>query len=768
MKYIFSLLLFCGTFATTLAQRTVSAPTPIGTWRTHLNYTQSRTVARVGTRIYSASPTNFFYFDQADSTLRTLSRLDGFSEVGITRLRYYAERDVLFVGYEGGNIDLLRGQRVTILRDIARQENLVGARRINQVAFRGELAYVATGFGLVVLDLVRDEFRAAFLNLGTDGSQVEIFDATVLEDALWLATTDGVVRLRLGADGLPQPQTLTRFLPGADGLPPAPIRFLATHEDAVYAAPVGTGLYQFDGQAWTRSPLVPDFLFVQGLRTEDSHLLVSTFTGLWQIRGGEVVARSQDIRTVDVVDALRDAAGAAWLASPSAGLLSQRDTALVSVSPNGPRGVGIHDLYSYNDRVILLHGGFDQGNLVQQRNLEGFSVLDGTQWQSIVQLDGHLLFDATTAAYNPVTDKLYIGMHGEGLLEIAADSQVTLFNPANSLLATALPGADPGFDFVRVSGLAVDQVGTLWIAQSTLPNEHLKSLDREGNFQTYDFDFLSISDRRSPLKLAIDGNGFVWMMITGEGGVGVFDPRTGRARNLVSQEGQGGLPSNTVRDILADQNGDIWVATSRGPAVFRNTAFVFEGAVNADRPRFRVGENLFTILLEDEPILSLAVDGGNRKWVGTANGLYLFSPDGSEQLNFFNTRNSPLPTNEVIRLAINDVTGEVFAATARGVYSYRSDATRATQTHTDVKVFPNPVRPEFQGTVAISGLAANAVVKITDVSGKLIFETRANGGTATWNRRDYNGRRAQTGIYLVFSADLEGDETFVTKIAVID
>jgi hypothetical protein len=162
------------------------------------------------------------------------------------------------------------------------------------------------------------------------------------------------------------------------------------------------------------------------------------------------------------------------------------------------------------------------------------------------------------------------------------------------------------------------------------------------------------------------------------------------------------------------------------------------------------------------------VDGGNRKWMGTSRGVWLFNPSGEALVYNFTAATTPLLSDSLLDIEVHPATGEVFFATSEGLASYRSAATLSTTSFQTVRIFPNPITRQFSGTVGISGLATDAVVKITDVSGKLIWQTQANGGTATWNGQDYNGRRAATGIYLVFAATPDGGESVVGKLAVIE
>ena len=163
----------------------------------------------------------------------------------------------------------------------------------------------------------------------------------------------------------------------------------------------------------------------------------------------------------------------------------------------------------------------------------------------------------------------------------------------------------------------------------------------------------------------------------------------------------------------------------------------------------------------------MAVDGGNRKWFGTDRGLWLFSENGDELISRYTRGNSPLPSDTINSITIDNNTGEVFIGTTRGIASFRTDASASVSAFRNVKVFPNPVTPDYQGLIGISGLATDANVKITDVSGRLVREISANGGTASWDGLDLNGFRAQTGVYLIFSSDEEGLESFAGKLAIV-
>jgi hypothetical protein len=238
---------------------------------------------------------------------------------------------------------------------------------------------------------------------------------------------------------------------------------------------------------------------------------------------------------------------------------------------------------------------------------------------------------------------------------------------------------------------------------------------------------------------------------------------------LKSGEGYGNLPGTSVYSIAEDLEGEIWVGTDQGVAVFYSPEDILSNE-NSDAQQILVNFDGYTqYLLETEIVKAIAVDGANRKWFGTERaGVFLLSADGTEQIHHFTEDNSPLFSNNITSLAINDKSGEVFIGTAKGLISYKSDATEGGESNSDVYAYPNPVRPGYSGEIAIKGLVKDAIVKITDITGQVIYETRAEGGQAIWNGYDFNGRRGNTGVYLVFISNDDGSEKMVTKILFVN
>jgi len=317
------------------------------------------------------------------------------------------------------------------------------------------------------------------------------------------------------------------------------------------------------------------------------------------------------------------------------------------------------------------------------------------------------------------------------------------------------PDAGPGR--VRVTGAVTDEQGFTYFANGLSEDDNFISVrSPEGEWAAIGED-CGINEA---ILIEIDQQGLIWVAHSTNAGSGItvtdpmgtpLDPNDDRCRRITANNSE--LPSNNVRSITTDLRGNVWVGTSQGIVIFScQDALEAENCIG-DRPIVEAG-GFGGFLLETEEIRSITVDGGDRKWVGTSGGAYLLSPDGRDQLLFFDQGNSPLLDNIVRDIAIDPNTGVVYFGTELGIISYRDGATSAPATTfaNELVIFPNPVEPGYTGPVSITGLARDARVKITDLSGKLVDEGTATGGQYVWSGTDYNGRRVTTGVYLVFAS----------------
>ena len=333
---------------------------------------------------------------------------------------------------------------------------------------------------------------------------------------------------------------------------------------------------------------------------------------------------------------------------------------------------------------------------------------------------------------------LYYASIGDGLYDESTESILDDFPGSSAELDTMITALGGG-EYLWVSSFG-----------NSSPVNHM---DQDQQWTSYASVILGGNEY---LSIDVSDLAIAWFG-SSDGTITVIDPENVASDQISTSDG---LPSFFI-DIDISVEDNAWVATNRGPALFPDASFVFSDS-EAILPTF---EN--RTLFEDEQINAVLTDGGNRVWFGTNQGVWVYDENTTEQVAQFNVSNSPLPSDNIIQMAYDGSNGEVFIYTDKGMVSYRSASSVGSRDHRNVNIFPNPVRPDYQGLVGLTGLARNVSVKVTDVNGNLVKEIEASGGSASWNLTNARGGSVATGVYLFFSSSADGEETYVGKIAVV-
>lgn len=717
---------------------------PIGAWRLHISYDDIHTVSVSSSKVYGASENGVMVLDLSDHSISTITKMGGLSSTNITQVAFDQPRNQLLVTYVNGDIDVVTENEIVNINTLKISTIIPGSKRINHILMQGNVAYLSTDFGVVVLDLVQLAIKETWRDIGVNGVELEINQATFYNDSIFLATETGIVAGDL-EDNLLDYNNWKRFITGPFN---GEIQSITTFNNEVYAAVNGSGIYTYDGNAWSMES------YLQALQyntiTANETLLVTAESSLFRVTSSGVVTEIQAPVISNPHIAVEDQAGKLWVGDAQNGLVSDFLGVFAGFETNGPT---FHQGFrlQYNSSahtVYALSGGFSS-SLVPLGNVENVNTFSNGLWS--IQPD---LSDTDITAILDKS-KLYVASCGYGL-QVVSETETILFDETNSTLQNIGPGRN-----VRVTDIASSSAG-VWVTNAGA-SQPLHLLKTDNTWES--FSFPSIAAARYPTNIEVDYLGNVWMLInpSNGGGVVVFNKTTGQSVYVTDVTNAGGLPGKSVYSIAMDRDGFVWLGTEKGVAYFPDPSRVFSPNANAIKPVF---ENRF--LLRDERVTAIEIDGGNRKWIGTENGVWLFNEFGERQIHNFNTENSPLLSNRIVDLELNSHTGELFIITDAGIASYRSDATLGETTFNTIKIFPNPVTNQFNGQVGISGLVTDAIVKITDVSGKLVWQATANGGSVSWNVHDYNGRRAATGMYLVFCIAQDGTESVVGKIAVVN
>ncbi|MEQ8924168.1 MAG: T9SS type A sorting domain-containing protein [Fulvivirga sp.] len=719
---------------------------PLGTWRTHFSYNRVNQVLVEVNRVFAVSDNGLFVYDKEDGSLTTISKINGLQEDGISAIGYDETSDKLLIGYQSGNIDVLDGNTIINL-DLVSNSQVLGSKKINHIVTSGNQAFISTDYGLLRLNLETIEISETYRQLGEKANQIGVNQAHIFGDSIILATKNGVISSNYSnGTNLLNPINWKRdSIP--NGIPLVEIDFVTELNSKPIAIINDNGIYTYNNGSWNKS-LALEGASLSTLKSNENKLIAINEGIVQLINPDLTITEFADATINSPLDADIDTDGL-WVGTLNNGLVTNVNGAFERFNPSGPNTNQVADFFALGSSIISLPGGWDN-SFQTKNNTSGYNTFSQGNWQSFTQFGSEFL-DITECVYFANTDSYYFSSFGYGIMRQSGDNPIIFYDPSNS----SLEQVNINENSVYITDMTDSNEGLWAINYNAIRPLHLFD---GSTWQSYD-----LPENR--LTQIINSTSYIWMAIdpSAGGGILVFDKNTEESRLLTDQPGNGGLPSRTVNAIEIDKNGEVWIGTSSGIATISSFTNIIGTTVDVFKPIF---ENRF--LLRDEEISSIKIDGGNRKWVGTNNGLWLFNPEANELLVNFNIDNSPLPSNSILAIDIVPNTGEVFIGTPNGIVSYRSDATEATPSHQNVKVFPNPVSDEFQGLVGISGLAENVKVKITDSNGRLIWDTRSAGGTASWNVMDYNGRRASTGVYFVFSSSDDGEETYVAKFAIVN
>lgn len=718
---------------------------PVGTWRLHISYADIHTISITPSRIYAAASNGVMILDRSDdNSITTISKLEGLSSVDITQLLYDQQRNQLVITYSNGDIDIIKENEIINVNTLKNSPAISGSKRINHISIRDNLAYLSTDFGVVVFDLTQLAVKETWRDIGAGGTELEINQSSFYNDSIFLATEAGILAGDLN-DNLLNYNNWRRFTTGPLN---GEVQSITSFTGAVYAAVNGSGIFEYEGLNWQLEPYLQAMQYKNV--TAGQTLLVTAGGSLFRITAAGTVTEITSAVLDDPHIAFEDGGGKLWIGDSSYGLVSDYPATFSSFSPNGPTfSHGFRLQYSDQNKVMYAVSGGFNGSLAPLGNTEFVNKFSEGLWTPETDW---LEFDITRV---DVGSRIYVASSGYGL-QVIDQSGTILFDETNSPLQNVAAGRN-----VRVTDIAPSTQG-VWVTNAGA-SQSLHLLKPDNTWESFSFPLVAAA--RYPTNIEVDYLGNVWMILnpSNGGGILVFNRGTGQSAYLTDVTNAGGLPDKLVYSIAMDRDGFVWIGTGKGVAYIPDPSRVFNSGINAIKPVF---DNRF--LLRDERVTAIEVDGGNRKWMGTENGLWLFDEFGEAQVQNFNAGNSPLLSSNIADLEINSKTGELFIMTDAGIASFRSDATQGEAGFDKVKIFPNPVTNQFNGQVGISGLVTDAIVKITDVSGKLVWQSKANGGSAAWNVRDYTGRRAATGMYLVFCISQDGTESMVGKIAVVN
>ncbi len=738
------LFFICGLSFTMAA---FSQAPPIGSWRVHHSYAGTLEVVQ-GDKIYTATSEAIFSTSNTGQ-FEFFNKLTGLSEASIATICWDNETEQLVVAYTNNNIDVIKGGLVKNIYDLVRTSRI---QKINSIYADKGMAYVSTNIGIVVIDLFKYEIKESWI-LGANGNTVDVFSLTKSLGNWHAATATGIYTTAISNTNIADAKSWTVFYNASNTMPvkkisSTPTGLIIEKNDSLlliqpsatttlfYKASEQIKSWQFNEQKITIATTDK-----QTSKARVHQLTMGNATGLVFEQPAIFINPTACIFSNGII----------WISDSVTGLikLDPSTSSFVKIIPGGPSG-----------QITTALLATSTGVLAASTSKKGLTVLENGKWQPQNVLDS--VTGVHSIAINHLDNSIWLSTAQMGVAKWQ-NNKVQIFNARNS----SLKGAANNTCFT--TGVATDTKGNSWVSNAgTAISLHVYQPDGKWTGFTNPY---GLTDAGA---LELDDLGQVWCVTTNANGLLVYNPGTSlttsaddKWKQYKAGTGIGNLPSNQVNCTAKDKNGFIWVGTDRGIGIIQCTENIFTPA-GCDALLPVVQQDRFAgLLFKDENVQTIAVDGADRKWVGTKNGVWLISATGEKVIYRFSSSNSPLPGNDVSKISIDPLTGEVFIATNNGLCSFRSTATEGVATQQQVLVFPNPVPPGYNGSIAIRGLTNNALVKITNLYGALVYQTRALGGQAIWDGKNTNGIKVASGVYLVICRDDSGTEKITTKITIV-
>ena len=769
MKRILYTLLFLNQFISLVNAQDFS----VVTWRDHLPYSKFTQVASVGDIIYAATQFSLVEFDNSTNEITKLSTVNGLSEIGISCISANKSQNALLVAYNSSNMDLIKNGEIINISSII-NSSIIGDKTIYNLYSHSKYIYVCTGFGIVVVDLEKEEIKDTYL-IGALNSQVKVKDIHISNDTIYALTENEIKCAPLNNGFLSNSGVWSSHsLPnGSD------IDQLESFGDDFFAFGSSKTIFQYSNNQWDTLIYQPNES-LRNFKVINQDLIICLLNSI-EIYDQNLQLVNEffayDATTSMSPNDIIEEDGYYWIADNTKGFNRFSDNRESDPIVNGgPFSNDCFHLSSKGDQLYVASGRTDGTNWNKTYNTNGIYRFKSS-WttynrttNSIMQQEIDTISDIVWVTPNPSDPNKFVASSWSGgLLSFNNNDLEERFTFHNSSLQTRIGGN--GY-FVFAGATSFDDRGNLWVSNSfTSAPLSVKTLD--GNWKS--FYCGGLATNKLCTDLIIDEQyGFIWMAIKSVG-ILVYDfnqtpldESDDQYKIIGSGSGTGSLPSTFVNTLAIDKDGEIWIGTDQGPVIFYSSYSIMnEPTYNAQKILIEQDGSL-QYLLENERITDIEIDGANRKWISTdGGGVFLLSEEGTQTIYSFSKNNSPLYSDVINSLAINDNTGEVYIGSPDGIIGFKSTATSPNIQFKTLEVFPNPVRPEYQGNIAIRGMMNNSEVKIVNASGFPVKTVFSNGGQAIWDGLDNNNQQVGSGVYYFLATSEDGYSKAKSKVLII-
>lgn len=732
-------------------------------------------------RIMAALENAILEYDVNNHEKTIWSKTNHLSDIFVNCVHYDSIYHTFWVGYTNGNIDRIQEETVENLPDL-KISSITGDKKVIKFISFKKSIFALTSFGILAIDPLKFEIKDTYQpTLGNS----KIVDATILNDTLFVLTNNQLIFASLLSNNLSDSKSWQKDKRIKDKLNVSSYSSITHFKNQLFVTQNAPNfgndtLFQLSEKEATALPSFSALgsKEIVKTKTENNKLSVITYDGIYIFDENLTISNvifQYDQNNQMFPTNFTHVNHELWVSDNQNGLVhwinNYRSDFIKEV---GPPKSSFFSMDWKNGKLAIAGGTLQKA--VYSYNNAGVYTFENETWKlydrnTVSALNNKLIWDFSCVSLNPNNTKEFaFGTRSKIPLTIVNESKdtVEVYDINNSILQNT----SMGDGWSCIADLKYDNDGNLWVLNS-LTTQPLKVLTKDK--QWFGFETGSASKNTFAQKLIIDYQNNKWFSIPGTGIVGFSDngtiDNTSDDKYRLINDGltSGALASKEITALAVDFDNQLWIGTDNGFAIVYNASSILEDesiTFTAQRIKLRYEGNV-EYLLGNTTITDIVVDGGNRKWLATANaGLFLLSSDGSEIIKSFTTTNSPLISNAISDLQYNSSNGELYIITNLGFLTLRTDATYEDPNYESVNVFPNPYKLEHSNGIAIQGIKYDSDVKITDVAGNLIYKTTSNGGTATWNAKTVNGERVASGIYFIWTAPNDGTGRKVGKVIV--
>ncbi|MDQ8010943.1 MAG: T9SS type A sorting domain-containing protein [Flavobacterium nitrogenifigens] len=735
-------------------------------WQGYFSFNEIKDISESATSVFAASENALFSKNTATNILKATTTVDGLSGQTISAVYYSEAFKKTIIGYENGLMILINDVDGSILKvvDIINKQLPANTKKINHFMEDNGLVYVSCDFGIVQFNLKTSQFGDTYF-IGDNGVEISVKQTAMFNGFIFAATSSGIRKADKTNANLIDYKQWSVVNSGNWSSVEALDAELIAINDSGY-------IHRFNSNTFVGFLQLPQAAV--DTRAKNHSLFVTTANTVYVYNNQMMLNRQ--ITNSEVLDNILNFSCATavgnqiFIGTKEKGLFVSSLNTIAAFENNTPAGPVRNNIFAIDAGSSVLwavYGDYDVSYNPYPLDNYGISKYNASGWLNIPYSEVYDAKSITRVLVNPNNEKqVYASSFFSGLVKVENDVPSFLYNEKNSGLESLTTG-DPNYIDIRINATAFDKSANLWVTNSRIKNG-LKVLKTNGQWGSYAMtSILDNAEESNYSSLVIDRNNVKWIGTNKDGVVG-FNESGNVFKKMTFGVDAGNLPIADVRALALDAKNQLWIGTTKGLRVLSNVgSFQSESQLKANAIII-TEDDLAQELLYEQFITSIVVDGANNKWIGTADsGVFMVSPNGQETKYHFTINNSPLPSNYVNDIKINAKTGEVFIATNKGLISFNGIATGASDDLSNAYVYPNPVRPNYTGTVKVAGLIDKANVKITDIEGNLVFETTSSGGTIEWDTTAFGKYKVASGVYMVFISAEDGGETKVKKVMII-